>query len=135
MLLSVKTSHRCGNSSREVDDRGIKGILGEFAACLSRFRLHAAEIGGFLVIFFDKILKLPTMNSLRRLAEVPKANQSPKIPFIPRSSSPQVLIPRQCEVCTELGTILPLPKFLLFRGQPILGFFGHGDEKSRLSLA
>ena len=48
--------------------------------------------------FFDKILKPPTMNLPRRLAEVPQANQFPKIPFIPRSSPSRPLLPRRREV-------------------------------------
>ena len=35
--------------------------------------------------FLDVFLKLPTMSLLRNLAEAPKDNQFPKIPFIPRS--------------------------------------------------
>ena len=44
--------------------------------------------------FFDKIPKPPTMNLPRRLAEVPQANQFPKIPFIPRSDSTRPLLPQ-----------------------------------------
>ena len=46
MLLSVKTSHRCGNSSREVAERGIKGILGEAVLCRAWYRLHTAVVEG-----------------------------------------------------------------------------------------
>ena len=34
-----------------IDDRGMKGIFGEYVVCLARFRLRAAEIGGFLFVF------------------------------------------------------------------------------------
>ena len=32
------------------DDRGIKGIFGEYEACLARFRLHAGGIVALLIV-------------------------------------------------------------------------------------
>ena len=61
MLGWVQTAYHRGSRKRGEDDRGMKGIFGEFVACLARSGFHTAVIVALLVIF-DKIPKPPTMN-------------------------------------------------------------------------
>ena len=71
----------------------MKGIFGEIAAFLAWVRLHAAGVVASLIF-----LRPPTMSLPRHLAEAPKSNQSPKIPFIPRSLLSRSLLSRRCAV-------------------------------------
>ena len=76
--------------------------FGNGSACLARFRLHAAGVVGALV-FLIKFQGRPTTDMLGSLAEAPKANQFPKIPFIPRSCSHRSLLNQRSEVSSLLG--------------------------------
>ena len=46
----VDLGEGCGSKCRVDDDRGIKGIFGEFVACLAQFRLHAGGIAAPLIV-------------------------------------------------------------------------------------
>ena len=49
--------------------------------------------------FLDVFLKPPTMSLSRNLAEATKADQFPKIPFIPRSDYSRFLSALRCVFC------------------------------------
>ena len=103
-----ETSHRRGNREREGEDRGIKGILGEFEACLARFKLQTAGIVGafaFLIKFQSHLPRIcpDVLPKFRR----PISFQ--KFLLFRGHQSSQLLLPRRCEVCSKPSTSLPFP--------------------------
>ena len=104
-----ETSDRRGRRSREVDGPRNKRNFWRVGGVLSSVQT-ACRRSSRSLCYFNKILKLPTMNILRRLDREQHDIHSPKKPLFRGPSTSRSLLPQRYAICSELSIPPSFPK-------------------------